>query len=400
MPTKQQKSGNRSSRRGSNRSKSTRDASARPRRLIASDASGAAQTPRSTDPTSETRSPAERLSSIRTDWERTSGTLALTSLVGSVEDVTHSVDKLDQDLNELETRGYQFSAGWAASADLLARRWRRQRSEVMRLIDNERRALRDSARSVERILAEASRNHDLIDEAEARVDAVESSVDSAEQRIRGAFSKTQGEINEIQRKVDHAHDLLDNLADASFQLYPDEDGVDFCEVVWDSDHEKPEGLLFLTTNRLIFERREKVAKKKVLFIAVKKELVQEKLWESPIGAVSELDSQDERAFLKRKELLTLRFSERTRETPGEITLQLKHTDNDAWVEKIHRVQSGKIDLARPDQEIPQPAAGESDLSQEDQEVPTICPNCSAPLPPAFKGMQQLACDYCGTVVNL
>lgn len=397
MATKRKKSGNRSSQRISSRSESRRDASARPRRLVASDVSSGQP---STNTTSETQSPVERLSSLRTEWERTLGTLALTSMVSSVEDVTHGLDTLKQDLNELKTQGYQFSSGWAASAEILERRWRRQRVEVMRLIDNERRALRTSARSVERLLSEASRNHDLIDEAEARIDAVESSVNSAEQRIRAAFSKTSGEVNEIQRKADHAHRLLDNLADASFQLYPDEDAVDFCEAVWVSDQEEPEGFLFLTTNRLVFERREKVAKKKVLFIAVKKELVQEKLWESPIGAVSELESQDERAFLKRKQLLTLRFHERTRETPGEITLQLKHIDNDAWVEKTHRVQSGKIDLARPDSEVPQPTGADSEAPEEDQEVPTICPNCSAPLPRAFKGMRQLTCDYCGTVVNL
>ncbi len=321
-------------------------------------------------------------------------------MVTSVEDVTHNLDDLKQTLDELDTRGYQFSSGWAASTKMLEQRWQRQRREAMRLIDNERRALKNSARGVERILSEASRNHNLIDEAEAHIDAVESSIQSAEQRIRGAFSKTSGEVTKIQRKVDHAHALLDNLADASFQLHPDEDGVNYCEAIWVSDREEPEGLLFLTTNRLIFEQREKIAKKKVLFIAVKKELVQEKLWESPIGAVSELESQDKRAFLKRKELLTLRFHERTRETPGEITLQLKHMDNDAWVERIHRVQSGKIDLARSDREAPQPNGEGAETIEEDREIPTICPNCSAPLPPAFKGMQQLACDYCGTVVNL
>jgi hypothetical protein len=397
MATKRKKSGSRSSQRSSSRSESNRSTSARPRRLVASDVSGGQQ---SADQTPETQSPAERLSSLRTEWERISGTLALTSMVTSVEDVTHNLDDLKQTLDELDTRGYQFSSGWAASTKMLEQRWQRQRREAMRLIDNERRALKNSARGVERILSEASRNHNLIDEAEAHIDAVESSIQSAEQRIRGAFSKTSGEVTKIQRKVDHAHALLDNLADASFQLHPDEDGVNYCEAIWVSDREEPEGLLFLTTNRLIFEQREKIAKKKVLFIAVKKELVQEKLWESPIGAVSELESQDKRAFLKRKELLTLRFHERTRETPGEITLQLKHMDNDAWVERIHRVQSGKIDLARSDREAPQPNGEGAETIEEDREIPTICPNCSAPLPPAFKGMQQLACDYCGTVVNL
>ncbi len=35
-----------------------------------------------------------------------------------------------------------------------------------------------------------------------------------------------------------------------------------------------------------------------------------------------------------------------------------------------------------------------------KELPTVCPNCSAPLPPIFKGMKQVVCDYCGTIINI
>ena len=37
---------------------------------------------------------------------------------------------------------------------------------------------------------------------------------------------------------------------------------------------------------------------------------------------------------------------------------------------------------------------------DEKELPTKCPSCNAPLPPIYKGMQQVECEYCGTAVNI
>ena len=127
------------------------------------------------------------------------------------------------------------------------------------------------------------------------------------------------------------------------------------------------------------------------------------LWHSPIGAVDELESEDQKKFLKRKEMLTLRFSERTRDTPGDVTLQLVGADNETWTSLIRRTKSGQIDAERfgaPPPEEQLVAEIEAEVKESDEELPTQCPNCNAPLPQVFKGMKQLECDYCGAVVNI
>jgi hypothetical protein len=273
----------------------------------------------------------------------------------------------------------------------------------MGLIEDQRRVLERSAREVEQLLQQAARNASLIGSAESRIAGFQTSVASAENRVRNTFGSTQQQAFKVQRELDDALFLLDALDSASFDMLPDEHGVAACKAIWTSDPEEPEGLLFLTDARVIFEQRQEVATKKVLFVTTQKKLVQEMLWDSPIGAVDELESEDQKKFLQRKEMLTLRFHERTRDIPSDVTLQLVGADNETWTGLIKRAKSGQIDADRfgaPPPEEQLAAEIEAEVSEPDEELPTQCPNCNAPLPPVFKGMKQIECDYCGGVVNI
>lgn len=358
---------------------------------------------RPTTSTGATDSATDRLASVRADWQRLTGTLALTALFDAVDNVSQSLDTLDNELADVRSRGYRFGRDWESRIDGLRREWPQQRRQAVRLLENEQRALRRAADDVEQLLQRASRDAGLISTTESRIRSVQSSVDDAERRIRGLFDGTQQQTGELRTEVAEAQFLLDGLDSASFDLLPDEHGIAATKATWTSDQQEPEGYLFLTDARLLFEQREEVAKKKVLFITTQKELIQEKLWEAPIGAVDEMEAEDQKKFLGRKEMLTLRFNERTRELPGDITLQLKGSDNDSWRLLIRKAKSGQIEGDRFGAPAPEEKLAE-EIEQEavepDKELPTVCPNCNAPLPPIFKGMQQVTCDYCGAVTNL
>ena len=192
----------------------------------------------------------------------------------------------------------------------------------MRLLEDQRRVLQNSSREVEQLLQRAARDAGLIGTAESRILGFQQAVTTAETRVKSTFDTTQQESWQIQRELDDALFVLDSLEMRSFDLLPDEHGIAACKAIWTSDPDEPEGLLFLTDARIIFEQRQEIATKKVLFITTQKKLVQEMLWDSPIGAVDELESEDQKAFLRRKEMLTLRFNERTRDIPSDVTLQL------------------------------------------------------------------------------
>ncbi len=346
---------------------------------------------------------ASRLATARSNWDRVAGGVALAALYDALDEVSQNLNVLGQKMGDVRARGYRFGRDWDSNFDSLQQRWPEQQQIAMRLLEDQRRVLQNSARDVEQMLQRAARNAGLIGSVETRIASFQSSVTTAENRVRDTFDTTKQQARKLQNELDDALFVLDALDNASFDMLPDEHGVAACKAIWTSDPDEPEGLLFLTDARVIFEQRQEVATKKVLFITTQKKLIQEMLWSSPIGAVDELESEDKKSFLKRKEMLTLRFSERTRDTPSDVTLQLVGADNETWTSLIRRTKSGQMDAERfgaPPPEEQLAAEIETEVRESDEELPTQCPSCNAPLPTLFKGMKQVECDYCGAVVNI
>ncbi|MDF1514980.1 MAG: hypothetical protein P1S60_14310, partial [Anaerolineae bacterium] len=289
---------------------------------------------------------ASRLAAARANWDRVAGGVALAALFDTLDDVTHNLDVLSQKMGDVRARGYRFGRAWEEQIASIQMRWPEQRQISLRLLEDQRNVLQRSARDVEQLLQQAARNAGMIATAESRILSFQQSVNAAESRVRNTFDTTQRQAFQLQKELDDAVFVLDAMDNASFDLLPDEHAVAACKATWSSDPDEPEGLLFLTDARLIFEQRQEIATKKVLFVTTQKKLVQELMWDSPIGAVEELESEDQKAFLRRKEMLTLRFSERTRDIPSDVTLQLAGADNETWTGLIRRAKSGQIDADR------------------------------------------------------
>jgi len=246
-----------------------------------------------------------------------------------------------------------------------------------------------------------------MDTVDNRLWALENHVNEAQRNVRGVFDNTEQEINRLQAEVRRVRNMLDALDQASFDLLPGEHGVAACEAQWISDNQQPEGMLFLTDSRVIFEQREERAKKKVLFITTEKEVIREKLWDVPVGAIAELEMEDKKSGLLglgRQELLLLRFSERTRELPSDVTLHLKGgAANEEWLKMIRQAKSGQLEtdlFGAPTPQEQLTAQIETETTAPPSELPTRCPSCNASLPPIYKGMKQVECDYCGAMINL
>lgn len=351
----------------------------------------------------QTDAMASRMNLLQSNWQRVAGTVALASLVNAIENVTVRIDDVGRNLATIRSRGYRYGRDWETQLETLRQRWPQQRSQAQQLLDRERRVLESSARDVDMLLQQATRNTGLVSNAESRVQDLERNVRTAESRVQQTFDGVANQANALNREIDQAVFVLNALDAACFELLPDEHVIAACQAIWTSDQQDPEGFLFLTSARVIFEQRQEVAKKKVLFITTEKELIQEKLWEAPIGAIEELEAEDEKAFLSRKEILTLRFHERTRELPSDVTLQLKGTDNDTWRALLRKAKSGEIEKDRfgaPAPEVALEKEIEAETAEPEKELPTVCPNCNAPLPQIFRGMKQVRCDYCDAVINL
>lgn len=349
---------------------------------------------------------AARLSSAQARWQRVAGAVALGALFDQLEDVTSRVGNLGNEINNVRARGYRFGRNWEEKAAMLQSRWPGQRQAANQMLQSQRGVLQNATNEVQRMIGQAERNFGLIDTVDSRLWALENQVNEAQRNVRGLFDSTEQEIGTLMGDIRRVRLMLDALDNASFDLLPDEHGIAVCEAQWVSDHQEPEGMFFLTNSRVIFEQREERVTKKVLFIATEKKLVQNMLWDAPVGAVVELEAEDKKGgFLGigRQELLTLRFPERTRELPSDVTLHLKGgATNEEWRTLIRQAKSGQIDadmFGAPSPQEQLAAQVEAEV-EAPSELPTNCPGCNATLPPIYKGMKQVECGYCGTMINI
>ncbi|MFN2226952.1 MAG: hypothetical protein ACK2UY_11605, partial [Anaerolineae bacterium] len=313
------------------------------------------------------------------------------------EDKGGQIAALPHQIAELAARGYRHGQALEARAETLQKSWPAARRQALAVLEERAGSLAELGKPIERLCARPSLADNIIDQLEHKLDQLEAQTDTAERDVRGTFDTLGQQLYQLQREFKTVEFLLDSLDTASFDLYPDEYGVAACEAAWTNHPDEPKGILFLTEGRLIFEQREKKATKKMLFITTESEMVQDKLWDTPIGNVAELEAEDRKKFLRRKEMLELRFREYTGGLHGEVTLQLDGASNEEWAGLVKRVQRGEFDTA------PAGAAGgegEPLAPLDPRDVPTRCPACGGQLPPLVKGMRELVCQYCGTVTRL
>jgi hypothetical protein len=226
------------------------------------------------------------------------------------------------------------------------------------------------------------------------IGSLESKVRAAESAVEAMYNTFEQNVDQTSRQVDEIEWLLDQIDEACFTLHPAEDPVAACEAEYmETEKEGPKGILYLTDARLVFERKEDVATKKVLFITTQKETVHELLLEVPVGQIEEVKAQDKKKFLGRKEMLELLFAPEADFSGATFRLH-GGAKNEDWDALINRVKTGEIDKERA---FPKDEAVEEAV----RSAPTKCTTCGATLPAEIvRGQREITCEYCGSIVRL
>ena len=351
---------------------------------------------------SSEETPQEVYERLAYEWSSLSDRVTLSGVSDELSNMGRDVAELEETISAVRAKGYVFAGDWEGKAEEIRSRWPREQRAAERELDQQTQIVRDSADEVERLLKRAERSHNLLDDLERKLESFESEVSAAEQNVRRAFERSSDEMGGIYEEIEWATYLVDNLKDSAFKLNPGENGVAACKAKWMSKKGEPEGILYLTDQRVFYEQIEELATKKVLFIATEKETVREMAWEAPVGAIDKHGAEDKGGVLGFgvKELLTLNFNRDAKDVPNEVTMRfLDYADNEMWDNLIEQVKSGRIAKSKYSG-----AASESEHTHAEESdsrtIPTKCPSCGGKLPKAFKGMQQLECEFCGQVVSL
>jgi hypothetical protein len=319
--------------------------------------------------------------------------LLMTHIYDEMEETETALSLLPSQIEELRTKGYVFRSFLENKVGVLTEQWEEAYDRVSDEVKQRQRDLERESDTAESTLRQAmSGRASQISRAESAIETLERKVDAAQSAARAMYDTLQENVDQTRRQVEEIGWLLDQIDEATFQLHPAEDPVMACKAQhMETKKEGPEGVLYLTDERLIFEQKEEIATKKVLFITTEKEKVQEPIFEVLVGHIDEVKTT-QKGFLGHKEMMELLFAPEA--DLSEATLRLHGADNEEWARTVGRIKSGEIDKERT-----QPK--DEAVVEAVRAAPTTCPTCGAAITAEIvRGMTEITCEYCGSVIRL
>jgi hypothetical protein len=206
------------------------------------------------------------------------------------------------------------------------------------------------------------------------------------------------ELYVVENDISRVSKMLDQLQQSpEIHLRDTEGPLSAVDAVWQQDgKEGPEGILFLTDQRLLFEQREEVATKKFLgVLKTQSENIQKLLLEVAATDIESVTHKEEGGFLGmgKEDILELVLAARA--SVSRVRFHLRGQESADWAAMIKRVQSNEIDQDRAEEYRQELASAGATAAS----FPTQCPSCFAPVLPPARGVASVICEFCGTVIT-
>lgn len=339
---------------------------------------------------------------VRSDLNSIQSDVRLTSIRDELEDIDQLMISLPNRLKDVRTQGYVFEKGMESSIAALRPQWERMRPGIVIKTNQTAVELDADLRSIEPIMLQLSaRSGNMssgkpyLAQVETAVSGLRSRVDASKNSIHGMFDAFQENARKIQQRLTQIEQILKLFNAASFKLLATEGAISAVKAVWapngKEDKDDPEGILYLTDQRVLFEQNEEIATKKFLFITTESEKVKKMLFEFPVAQIEEV-VPSKLGLFKNEDHLDLQLSSGA--PYPNCHLHLDGQDCNLWQQMIRRIQTREYDQ---DRTIPIP----SEVLEKIKNAPTQCPKCGASMnKPILRGQEFFHCDFCGNDTRL
>lgn len=320
------------------------------------------------------------------------------SLINSrVSDITAKIADLPTKIKELRDRGYAYRSYLENKSEVFQQQWDEIRTRVHNSIE---RAVADLGSALNRpkpLLTNLERQVEnenmferMAEQAEQAIDDLEQKVNSAVESIESIFSTLEDDLRSTYQQISDIEWVLDMKESATFEFGAAEDVFLAAKaelVLTGKGRKDPDGILFLTNQRIVFEQREKTGKKLGMFGG---KMEQEVEWETLLSAVDGMEVENKGMFGGKDMIhFNLNAGDMRR-----VTLEVKGgADNKFWQKQVTRMISGDTEDERAIEPDPE-------MIEALKNAPTACHVCGATLPQIVAGQTEISCQYCGTVVRV
>ena len=351
-----------------------------------------------------TPSPAEQfsseLSALQSKIGSLQGSTRLSSVRDAVENFQTGVNGLTQRVAALRARGYAFEKDLEAQAAGFVQQWAGLSPALLAQIEQQSATLQAALRPIEsqvNQLAGQAPNpgaQSLVQSLQASANTLDGNVSAAESQLKGMYDALEGQVGTLTGHLERVEWMLGQLAEAKFALLPGEAGIAAVKTVWCKEvkhrDDDPQGVLYLTDQRLLFEEKDEIATKKVLFIATEKQKVQELKWQVPVALLAEI-KPSKQGMLHNEDHLDLKFGDGA-------PIQSAHVhiweDGNTWLQLLNRAKAKDFDGGRA-------IAIDQAAVAAVKALPAQCPSCGGNLDQVvLRGQADVKCQYCGFVIRL
>jgi hypothetical protein len=341
------------------------------------------------------------VSALQMQVNRLEDQARLSDVRDAVEDTQTLIRGLPQRVANLRQGGYAFEKELEDQAADFVRQWGSLYPSVMSQINLQSNSLQIALRSLEGQMAQLGRMkrnpsaaRPVLSRVKTSADQLEARASAAERMVRGMYDGLSNEVSQLDGHLDETEWMMQQLGEASFKLVPTESGILAVKAVWyqggKERDEDPDGVLYLTDQRLLFEQKEEVATKKVLFITTEKKKVQRLEWETPVALVENVTTSKQ-GLLKNEDHVHVDFASGA--PYPRIDLHIWQPC-ETWAGSIKRARAKDFDGTRA---VPIDQA----TAERVKAAPVQCPSCGATITQVvLRGMDSLTCEYCGYLIRL
>ena len=343
----------------------------------------------------------EDISALQTRVNDLQASVQVTKSREAIGELQASVNGMAQRIASLRVRGYVFEKDLEGQAQAFAGSWALLYPNLQAQINSQSSALVNALRPIEMQMPQlaamagnpgAARG--LLATLQSAAGQVESKVSAAEQVVEGMYHQFDNQVYTAHKHLEDIEYLLTQLAEASFQLLPTEAGIAAVKAAWWKTGKEqkgdPQGVLYLTDQRMIFEQKEEIATKKVLYEVTEKQKVQALQLEAPVALVDKVETSKQ-GLLKNEDHIEIHFLSGTAVMMAHFHIW---QDAPAWQALINRAKSKDFDQGRA-------LALDQAALERVKSAPTQCPSCGGAITTVvLRGMDSIKCEYCGFVIRL
>ncbi len=294
---------------------------------------------------------------IATDVSVLNGNLQDLGGRSTLQNLQTQVNELDANLNRATTllesarsKGYVYQKDLDEIAYAAMDRWQAVRDQVLNSIPQQSAAFQNRLVSLNgqvarlnSVVGNPAAATPLLSSTSSQVNTFMSDLNQIESSLQANYADIQSQTSTLASRLNQIHWALGQLGEAKFKLGGGENLVMAVPARWDQVGDNdPEGILYLTNKRIIYERKEKVATKKILFVSVSQELVQEVMIDQPLTALQDAKAVSKGLF-GHQDFVEAKFADGKL---GEVPFHLNGQNCATWVTLINRAKSGDIENDR------------------------------------------------------